>query len=137
MGTGQLSGPIYGPNVPFNGNSITCEALREQVENAIRTFPQRSWQFISGPTVTPAMDSPGATINYQLSGVLSNGTTGMQVKTSVQLTVEKEGDQFKIAAIWPPVLDQRPPLNALVRPSKLFRFLWTQHYNATKSKQVR
>ena len=32
----------------------------------------------------------------------------MQVKTSVQLTVEKEGDQFKIAAIWRPVLEQRP-----------------------------
>lgn len=58
--------------------------------------------------MTPETDSPGATINYQLSGVLSNGTTGMQVKTSVQLTVEKEGDQFKIAAIWPPVLEQRP-----------------------------
>jgi hypothetical protein len=98
----------YGPNVRFNGTSITREALREQVETAVRTFPQRSWQFISGPTVTPASDSPGATVNYELSGVLSNGTTGMQVKTSVQLTVEKQGDQFKIVAISPRVLEHRP-----------------------------
>jgi hypothetical protein len=98
---------FYGPNVRFNGSSITREALREQVETAVRTFPQRSWQFISGPTVTPASDSPGATVNYELSGVLSNGTTGMQVKTSVQLTVEKQGDQFKIVAIWPRVVEHR------------------------------
>jgi hypothetical protein len=98
---------FYGPNVRFNGNSITREALRQQVENAVRTFPQRSWQFISGPTVTPATDSPGATVNYELSGVLSNGSTGMQVKTNVQLTVEKQGDQFKIVAIWPRVLEHR------------------------------
>jgi hypothetical protein len=98
---------FYGPNVRFNGNPITHEALRQQVENAIRTFPQRSWQFISGPTVTPASDSPGATVNYQLSGLLSNGTTGMQVKTSVQLTIEKQSDQFKIVAIWPRVLEHR------------------------------
>jgi hypothetical protein len=98
---------FYGPNVRFNGSSITREALREQVETAVRTFPQRSWQFISGPTVTPASDSPGATVNYELSGVLSNGTTGMQVRTSVQLTVEKQGDQFKIVAIWPRVLEHR------------------------------
>ena len=98
---------FYGPNVRFNGNSITREALRQRVENGIRAFPQRSWQFISGPTVTPALDSPGATVNYELSGVLSNGTSGMQVKTSVQLTVEKQGDQFKIVAIWPRVLERR------------------------------
>jgi hypothetical protein len=36
-----------------------------------------------------------------------NGTTGMQVKTSVQLTVEKQGDQFMIVAIWPRVLERR------------------------------
>jgi hypothetical protein len=99
---------FYGPNVRFNGSSITREGLRQQVENAIQAFPQRSWQFISDPTVTPASDSPGATVNYELSGVLSNGTTGMQVTTSVQLTVEKQGDQFKIVAIWPRVLEHRP-----------------------------
>jgi hypothetical protein len=98
---------FYGPNVRFNGNSITREALRQQVENAVRTFPQRSWQFISGPTVTPATDSPGATVNYELSGVLSNGTSGTQVKTSVQLTIEKQGDRLKIVAIWPWVLEHR------------------------------
>jgi hypothetical protein len=98
---------FYGANVRFNGNSITREALRQQVENAIRTFPHRSWQFISGPTVTPALDSPGARVNYELSGVLSNGTTGMQLRTSVQLTVEKQGDQFKIVAISPRVLEHR------------------------------
>jgi hypothetical protein len=99
---------FYGPNVRFNGSPITREALREQVETAVRTFPQRSWQFVSGPIVTAASDSPGATVNYELSGVLSNGTTGMQVKTSVQLTVEKQGDHFKIVAIWPRVLERRP-----------------------------
>ena len=31
----------------------------------------------------------------------------MQVKTSVQLTVEKHGDQFEIVAIWPRVLEHR------------------------------
>jgi hypothetical protein len=103
----SLLATFYGPNVRFNGTSISREGLRRQVEIAIRTFPQRSWQIISGPTVTPASDSPGAMVNYELSGVLSNGTTGMQVKTSVQLTVEEQGDQFKIVAIWPRVLEHR------------------------------
>jgi hypothetical protein len=71
-------------------------------------FPQRSLEFLSGPTVSPATDSPDATVNYELSGVLGNGQTGVQVKTSVQLTVEKRGDQFEIVAIWPRVLERRP-----------------------------
>ena len=104
-----LPSPItfYGPSVRFNGKPITHEALQRQIDNALRIFPQRSWQFISGPTVSPAQDSPGATVNYQLSGVLSNGLMGMQVKTNVQLTVEKDGDQFEIVAIWPRVLEHR------------------------------
>ena len=57
--------------------------------------------------MTPATDSPGATVNYELSGVLSDGSTGIQVKTNVQLTVEKQGDQFKIVAIWPRILERR------------------------------
>jgi hypothetical protein len=64
-------------------------------------------EFISGPTVSPAQDSPGATVNYELSGVLSNGLMGLHIRASVQLTVEKHGDQFEIVAIWPRVLEHR------------------------------
>lgn len=105
-----LPSPItfYGPDVLFNGKPVTHAFIQGQLDNAFRIFPQRSFQFISGPTVSPATDSPGATVNYQLSGVLSNGLMGMQVKTNVQLTVEKHGDQFEIVAIWPRVLERRP-----------------------------
>jgi hypothetical protein len=104
-----LPSPItfYGPDVRFNGKAVTHEFIQRQLDNAFRIFPQRSFQFISGPTVSPAADSPGATVNYQLSGVLGNGLMGMQVKTSVQLTVEKRGKQFEIVAIWPRVLEHR------------------------------
>lgn len=104
-----LPSPItfYGPDVCFNGKPVTHAFIQGQLDNAFRIFPQRSFQFIVGPTVTPAPDSPGARVNYQLSGVLSNGLMGMQVKTNVQLTVEKHGDQFEIVAIWPRVLDHR------------------------------
>jgi hypothetical protein len=98
---------FYGPSVQFNGHPMSREAVQHQVETAFRIFPQRSFQFVSGPTVSPATDSPGATVNYQLSGVLSNGLMGMQVKTDVQLTVEKHGDRFEIVAIWPRVLEHR------------------------------
>jgi hypothetical protein len=98
---------FYGRNVRFNGTPVTHEFMQGQLDKATRTFPQRSWQFVSGPTVTPAADSPGATVNYELSGVLSNGQAGMQAKVSVQLTIEKQGGQFKITAIWPRVLEHR------------------------------
>jgi hypothetical protein len=105
----SLPSPItfYGPSPRFNGKSVTREFLQNQFDNSCRIFPQRSMEFISGPTVSPAQDSPGATVNYQLSGVLSNGLVGMQVKASVQLTVEKHGDRFEIVAIWPRVLEHR------------------------------
>jgi hypothetical protein len=99
---------FYGPNVRFNGKPVTHEFIQRQIDTSGRIFPQRSFQFIDGPIVSPAEDSPGATVNYQLSGVLSNGLVGMQVKVSVQLTVEKQGDQFKISAIWPRVLERHP-----------------------------
>jgi hypothetical protein len=104
-----LPSPIafYGPDVRFNGKPVTHEFIENQFNTAKRIFPQRSWEFISAPTVSPAQDSPGATVNYQLSGVLSNGLVGMQAKVSVQLTVEKHGDQFEIVAIWPRVLEHR------------------------------
>jgi hypothetical protein len=104
-----LPSPItfYGPDVRFNGKPVTHEFIQRQLDNAFRIFPQRSFQFVSGPTVSPSQDSPGATVNYQLSGVLSNGLVGIQVKTNVQLTVEKHGDQFEIVAIWPRVLEHR------------------------------
>ena len=104
-----LPSPIsfYGQDVRFNGKPVTHEFIQRQLDNAFRIFPQRSFQFISGPTVSLATDSPGATVNYQLSGVLSNGLMGLQVKTSVQLTVEKRGNQFEIVAIWPRVLEHR------------------------------
>jgi hypothetical protein len=104
-----LPSPInfYGADVRFNGKPVTHEFIQRQLDNAFRIFPQRSFQFIAGPTVSPATDSPGATVNYQLSGVLSNGLLGIQVKTSVQLTVEKHGDQLEIVAIWPRVLEHR------------------------------
>jgi hypothetical protein len=38
----------------------------------------------------PNRQLPGATVNYELLGVLSNGEAGMQVKLSVQLAVEKQ-----------------------------------------------
>ena len=63
-----LPSPItfYGQNVRFNGKPVTHEFIQGQLDNAFRIFPQRSFQFISGPTVSPAPDSPGATVNYQL-----------------------------------------------------------------------
>jgi hypothetical protein len=99
---------FFGPSIRFNGHPTTREEAEQQMDMAFRVFPRRSWQFISGPTVTEAQDSPGATVNYQLSGVLSNGQTGYQVTVSVQLTVEKRGDRFEIVAIWPRVLERRP-----------------------------
>jgi hypothetical protein len=105
-----LPSPItfYGPDVRFNGKHVTHDFIQRQIDTTFRIFPQRSAQIISGPTVSPAQDSPGATVNYQVLGVLSNGILGMQMKASIQLTVEKRGDQFEIAAIWPRILERRP-----------------------------
>jgi hypothetical protein len=104
-----LPSPItfYGPTVRFNGKPVTHDFIQRQIDTSFRIFPQRSAQIISGPTVSPAQDSPGATVNYQVSGVLSNGILGMQMTASIQLTVEKHGDQFEIVAIWPRVLEHR------------------------------
>jgi hypothetical protein len=99
---------FYGPNVFFNDRPVSHEFIQTQFDTASRTFPQRSFQFLSGPTVAPSPDSTGATVNYELSGVLSNGLIGMHVKTAVQLTIQKRGQQFEIAAIWPRVLGIYP-----------------------------
>ena len=106
----SLPSPItfYGPNPRFNGKPVTHEFLQNQFDNSSRIFPQRSSEIISGPTVSPAQDSPGATVNYEISGVLSNGLMGLHVKGSVQLTVAKRGDQFEIVAIWPRVSEHHP-----------------------------
>jgi hypothetical protein len=55
-----LPSPIifYGPDVRFNGKPVTHAFIQGQLDNAFRIFPQRSFQFIAGPTVTPAPDSP-------------------------------------------------------------------------------
>jgi hypothetical protein len=106
--TGPSPLTFYGSNVSFNGKPVTHEFLQRQIDIASRFFPQRSLQIVSGPIVTPAPDSPGARVNYDILGVLSNGLVGMQVKGSVQLNVEKQGDQFQIVAIWPRVLERRP-----------------------------
>jgi hypothetical protein len=103
--TGPSPLTFYGPNVSFNGKPVTHEFIQRQLDTSSRIFPQRSVQIVSGPIVTPAPDSPGARVNYDISGVLSNGLVGMQVKGTVQLTVEKHGDQFEIVAIWPRVLE--------------------------------
>lgn len=99
---------FYGPNVLFNDRPVSHEFLQTQIDTAFRTFPQRSFQFLAGPTVSPSADSPGATVNYELSGVLSNGLIGVHVRTAVQLTIQKRGEQFEIAAIWPRVLGIHP-----------------------------
>jgi hypothetical protein len=78
------------------------------IDTAFHTFPQRSYQFLSGPTVSPSQDSAGATVNYDFSAILSNGSQGVQVKAAVQLTVERRGEQFEITAIWPRVLELHP-----------------------------
>jgi hypothetical protein len=75
---------------------------------AFHTFSQRSFQFLAGPTVGPSYDPIGATVNYELSGVLSNGLVGVHIRTAVQLTVEKRENTFQIAAIWPRVLGMSP-----------------------------
>lgn len=106
--TGPSPLAFYGPNVSFNGKPVIHEFIQRQIDISSRIFPQRSIQVVSGPIVTPAPDSPGARVNYDVLGVLSNGLLGMQVKGSVQLTVEKRGDQFEIVAIWPRVLERRP-----------------------------
>lgn len=92
---------FYGPRVLFNGRPVSHEYIQQQIDTANRILPQRSFQFISGPLVSPSQDSAGATVNYQLSGIFSNGLQGMQIKLAMQLTVEKRGDQLEIAAIWP------------------------------------
>jgi hypothetical protein len=53
-------------------------------------------------------DSPGATVNYELISVLSNGLVGLHVRTAVQITIQKRGDQFEITAILPRVLGIHP-----------------------------
>lgn len=104
----NLPPPIsfYGSQVLFNGRPVGRDFLQQQIDTAFRTFPQRSYQFLSGPTVSPSQDPTGATVNYNLSGILSNGSQGVQVKAAVQLTVEKHGEQFEITGIWPRVLER-------------------------------
>jgi hypothetical protein len=80
---------FYGSHVLFNGRPVNHDYLQQQINTAFRTFPQRSFQFLSGPTVSPSQDSAGATVNYDLSGILSNGSQGVQVKAAVRLIVEK------------------------------------------------
>ena len=105
-----LPSPIsfYGPHVLYNGRPVSHEFLQNLVDTATRTFPQRSLEIVSGPVVTPSQDSAGATVNYQVSGILSNGLQGVQIKAAVQLTIEKRGEQFEITALWPRVLERQP-----------------------------
>jgi len=96
---------FYGSHVLYNGQPVSHDFLQQQIDTAFRTYPQRSYQFLSGPTVSPSQDSAGATVNYDVSAILSNGSQGVQAKAAVQLIVEKDGDQFEITAIWPRVLE--------------------------------
>jgi hypothetical protein len=94
---------FYGPDVLWNGRPATHEFLEAQLATAARIFPQRSFQIVSGPVVSPSQDSPGATVNYDILGIVSNGRLGLKVNGAVQLTVQKRGEQFEISAIWPRV----------------------------------
>jgi hypothetical protein len=91
---------FYGPQVLYNGRPVSHEFLENQRATAVRIFPQRSIQIVSGPVVSPSQDSGGATVNYDVSGIVSNGLLGVQIKGAVQLTVEKHEEQFEITALW-------------------------------------
>jgi hypothetical protein len=99
---------FYGPSVRFNGRPVSHEFIQQQFDVSRRTFPQRSFQFISGPLVSPSPDSSGAMVNYELSGVLSNGLQGFHVRAAVQLTIQRRGDSFEIAVIQPRILERQP-----------------------------
>src|SRR6516165_10775345 len=102
----SLPSPIsfYAPNVVYNGKQVGRDFIARQIEFAFTTFPQRSAQLVSGPTISPPQNSGGCTVNYEVVAILRNSHRAFQATVSSQLNVELHGDQLSITNASPRIL---------------------------------
>ena len=102
----SLPSPIsfYAPNVVYNGKLVGRDFIARQIEFAFTTFPERSAQFVSGPTISPPQNSGGCTVNYEVVAILRNSHRAFQATVSSQLNVELHGDQLSITNASPRIL---------------------------------
>ena len=98
---GSLPPPIsfYAPNVVYNGKQVGRDFIARQIEFAFTTFPQRSAQLVSGPTIGPPQKSGGCTVNYEVVATVRNSLLAFQVTISGQLNIELHGDQFLVTGL--------------------------------------
>jgi hypothetical protein len=105
---GSLPPPIsfYAPNVVYNGKQVGRDFIARQIEFAFTTFPQRSAQLVSGPTIGPPQKSGGCTVNDEVVATVRNSLLAFQLIISGQLTVELHGDQLSVTGITSRILER-------------------------------
>jgi hypothetical protein len=100
---------FFGSNVLFNKRWMPqaeiVQITNQQRGMASRIFPQRSFNFLSGPRVSVSQEPGCADVSYTVLGVLRNSLTAIEVTNAVQLTIKVEGDRLSVVKFIPKVLN--------------------------------
>ena len=106
-GSPESIASLYAPTVVFNGKQLTNEAMLRRLRFASSMFPQRTIQFISGPTVVgPSQDRTGCIVQLREALLFKNGHAQFEAIQDMQLEVELHGGQPMVSSVTTKFLEQ-------------------------------